>query len=47
MIAYREDWQRILGEKAEVKVPTYGTIIHGVSTQVEAHNKAEIDDKIR
>lgn len=46
IIAHREDWQKILGEKAEVKVPTYGIIIHGVSTQVEAHNKAEIEDKI-
>lgn len=47
IIAHREDWQKILGEKAEVKVPSHGIIIHGVSTQVEAHNRAEIEDKIR
>ncbi|EED15320.1 hypothetical protein TSTA_047660 [Talaromyces stipitatus ATCC 10500] len=28
IIAHREDWQKILGEKAKVKVPSYGIIIH-------------------
>lgn len=46
MIAYRKDQQKILEEKAEVKVPLYGIIIHRVSTQVEAYNKAEIEEKI-
>jgi hypothetical protein len=47
IIVYKKDWQKILGEKAEVKVLIYGIIIYRVSIQVEAYNKAEIEKKIQ
>lgn len=46
LITYRKEWQKTLGDKAEVKVPLYGVVIHGVSTQVEAHNRMEIEEQI-
>lgn len=47
LIARRHNWQKTLGEKAEVKVPSYGILVHGVSTQMEAHNRQEIEEKIQ
>lgn len=41
IIEHRAYWQKILGEKAEVKVPSYRIIIHRVSTQMEAHKKLD------
>jgi hypothetical protein len=46
LIAQREQWQQTLGEKAAVKVLSFGILVHGVSTQVEAHNRTEIEEKI-
>jgi hypothetical protein len=47
LIAHRDSWQKALGEKAEVRVPSYGILVHGVSTQTEAHNRLEIEDQIQ
>lgn len=47
LIAQRNEWQSTLGERAEVKLPSYGILVHGVSTQVEAHNKVEIEERIQ
>ena len=47
LIACRYDWQKMLGEKAEVKVPSYGILVHRVSTQMETHNRQEIEEKIQ
>ncbi|KAF3481534.1 uncharacterized protein GIQ15_04293 [Arthroderma uncinatum] len=47
MISYRNGWTKSLGEKASIKVPTYGILIHGISTQMEAENQIEMEEKIR
>jgi hypothetical protein len=47
LIAHREQWQQTLGEKAAVRVPSFGILVHGVSTQMEAYNRMEIEEKIQ
>jgi hypothetical protein len=37
----------MLGEKTVVKVSSFGILVHGVSTQVEAHNRMEIEENIQ
>ncbi len=47
LVAHRDTWQGTVGDKAEVKAPSFGVLIHGVSTQTEAHNRVEIEEKIQ
>jgi hypothetical protein len=47
LIRHRGEWQKALGKDAKVKVPTYGVIVHGVSTQLEAYNTAEMAERIQ
>jgi hypothetical protein len=47
LVTYRNTWQRTVGDKAEVKAPSFGVLIHGVSTQIGADNRVEIEEKIQ
>jgi hypothetical protein len=37
----------VLGEKAEVTVPSYGILVHGASTHLEVNSRIEIEEKIQ
>ena len=37
----------MLGDSAEVRVPSYGILVHGVSTQIDVQNRSEIKGKIQ
>lgn len=47
LLAHKDDWQKVLGEKAEVRVSTYGILVHGVSTQMETQDSLKIEEKIQ
>ena len=45
---HRREWQWSLGQKAEVLMPTYGVIIHGVPAKsVDLNKKDEMEAKLR
>ena len=47
LITQRDGWQTVLGDRAEVRVPSYGILVHGVSTQMDVQNRPEIEGKIQ
>jgi hypothetical protein len=47
LVQHREEWKKSLDADATVQVPTYGIIVHGVSTRVEVSNITEVRERIQ
>ncbi|KAI9763106.1 MAG: hypothetical protein M1840_000918 [Geoglossum simile] len=47
LIQYRAEWESSAGPKARVVVPTFGVLVHGISTEVEVSNTADIENRIK
>lgn len=43
---HREDWEKVLGSKAEVKLPTYGAIMHGMPANLDIGNARIFGEKL-
>ncbi|KMP10106.1 hypothetical protein CIHG_04406 [Coccidioides immitis H538.4] len=46
MTDHKEEWLGAMGDKAVVRTPSYGAVVHGVSTRMEVSNITEMEDMI-
>jgi hypothetical protein len=46
LIKHRIEWEKAIGAAARVVVPTYGILIHGISTEIDTSNTKDIADRI-
>jgi hypothetical protein len=47
LITHRAEWQSAIGPDARVVVPTYGILVHGISTELDVTNTPDITDRIK
>ena len=46
LIQHRMKWENALGQRAKVQVPSFGIIVHGVSTEMELSDKQKVEDQM-
>jgi hypothetical protein len=47
LIKHKSVWEDSVGPKAKVVVPTYGILVHGISTELNVADTTDIENRIR